>query len=188
MKCTGLTLIVTLLFTPLTLFAQDMSGHRQHNQENEAQQLTEPGHDMFGTIQEVIRKLEEDPETDWSEVNLEPLRKHLLDMRDITEHVQVLVQKPIEKGIQIKIQPTRKRAKSALNRVLNAHPDQLKKETGWRMNVTKKEATYLLEVTTSQSHEISKIRGLGYIGIMAYGKHHQQHHWKLATGQHPHHK
>lgn len=34
--------------------------------------------------------------------------------------------------------------------------------------------------------EAEKIRGLGYMGLLAYGTHHQRHHWHLVRGQHPH--
>ena len=45
---------------------------------------TMPGQDAFGAIQEIVRILEADPKTDWSKVNLEALRQHLIDMKDVT--------------------------------------------------------------------------------------------------------
>jgi hypothetical protein len=38
-----------------------------------------PGQDAFGAVQEIVRMLEADPETDWSKVDLEVLRQHLID-------------------------------------------------------------------------------------------------------------
>jgi hypothetical protein len=42
-------------------------------------------------------------------------------------------------------------------------------------------------VTTTKPDEVAKIRGLGYIGILATGAHHQAHHWAMARGINPHH-
>jgi len=45
---------------------------------------------------------------------------------------------------------------------------------------------YIITATTAKENEIDKVRGLGYIGLMAYGAHHQPHHWMMATGKNPH--
>ena len=45
--------------------------------------LTQPGQDAFGAIAEVVRTLEADPGTDWSKVDLERLRQHLIDMNEV---------------------------------------------------------------------------------------------------------
>ena len=42
-----------------------------------------PGQDAFGAIAEVVRLLDADPETDWSKVDLERLRQHLIDMNEV---------------------------------------------------------------------------------------------------------
>src|SRR5574342_315696 len=44
---------------------------------------TLPGQDAFGAIAEVVRLLEADPDTDWSRVDLERLRQHLIDMNEV---------------------------------------------------------------------------------------------------------
>src|SRR6056297_3896364 len=93
--------------------------------------LTEAGNDIFGTIQEVVQKLEADPETDWSNVNLEALRQHLLDMKAFTEEVEVLTKRPAESGLEIRVKPENPRADQALQRLLKMHPQMLKKEKGW---------------------------------------------------------
>ncbi len=55
---------------------------------------TMPGQDAFGAIQEIVRILEADPKTDWSKVNLEALRQHLIDMSEVTLKADA-VTKPI---------------------------------------------------------------------------------------------
>ena len=148
--------------------------------------LTEPGNDAFGAIQEVIRVLEADPNTDWSKVNLEALRQHLVDMHNMTLNVTVLSQKPVDNGVEILVLPDSAAAGASLDRVFAAHPAQLERETGWKMTVRKNNDKYDLLVTTQNLSEVAKVRGLGYIGILATGVHHQLHHWAMATGQHPH--
>jgi len=145
-----------------------------------------PGNDVFGAVQEALHKLEADPATDWKKVNLEALRRHLLDMHHFTEDVEVVTQKPIDKGIEITVRATTPSAIPALDRAFNAHPKVLKSETGWDMMATKDKDKYKLQVTTSDATQLDKLRGLGYIGIMAMGNHHPSHHWALAKGQMPH--
>src|SRR5215207_8627923 len=43
-----------------------------------------PGQAAFGAVQEIVRMLEADPDTDWSKVNLSALREHLGDMDAVT--------------------------------------------------------------------------------------------------------
>lgn len=156
------------------------------SQDATAAVLSRPGNDIFGAIQEALRKLESDPTTDWKKVNLEALRLHLLDMRCITENVEVIAQKPIDKGIEIMVRATQPGAIPALDRVFNAHPKILKSETGWDMTATKDKDKYKLRVTTDDAAQVDKLRGLGYIGVMATGNHHAAYHWALARGQAPH--
>lgn len=163
----------------------DMMNH-EHRMGTSDAQLTEAGNDAFGTIQEVIRKLNGDPNTDWGKVNIEALRQHLLDMNDMTLNAEVITQKPIRNGLEVIVKPTTARASLALERVFMAHPAQLKRETGWHMTVVKKDAQYILKTISENPKETNKIRGLGYIGLMAYGNHHQAHHWAMATGKNPH--
>ncbi|MBE8162926.1 MAG: hypothetical protein HAW63_02945, partial [Bdellovibrionaceae bacterium] len=166
------------------------SGHEGHKPVAKKIVLTEAGNDAFGTIQEIITKLSQDPTTDWSKVNLEAVRKHLLDMYDMTMSVTVVSQKPVSGGMEAVVYPTTDRAAKALVRVFNAHPAQLKKESGWDMTIKKgfgkKYNKYIVTVTTSKDSEVDKIRGFGYIGVMAAGKHHQTHHLMMAKGENAH--
>ena len=180
------TASVAVLAGALSLSANVIADDVMHMHSGNQTVLTEAGQDAFGTIQEVITALEDDPHTDWSQVNLEALRQHLLDMQDMTLHVDVLSSHFITNGLEVEIMPTTERSMLALQRVLAAHPAQLKNETGWNMQVTTLAEGYRLIITTDNIMDVDKIRGLGYIGLMAYGGHHQQHHWMLATGRDPH--
>lgn len=142
-----------------------------------------PGNEIFGTIQEVISKLEAAPSTDWSKVDLEALRQHLLDMKAFTEEVSVISKKNIEDGVEIKVKPDTKRAAEALKRVFHMHPAMLKKEKGWDMKTEEENDEWDIIITTNKASEVEKVRALGYIGMLAEGAHHQLHHWMIATGQ-----
>ncbi len=159
-----------------------------HNTMNTAQTPlpTEAGNDAFGTIQEIMALLINDPTTDWSKVNFEALRQHLLDMDDMTKNVDVLSQTPIDGGMIAIIKPTTDRSAVALKRVLMAHPMVLKSESGFDMRVKFNNGQYVLTTTTTNKADVDKIRGLGYIGLMAYGNHHQAHHLSMAKGANPH--
>ena len=171
-----LTIIVTIGIT--------VTAVGQHNHVNKrSTPLTMPGNEVFGTIQEVVKKLEADPDTDWSKVNLEALRQHLLDMKAFTEEVEVLSNKPFENGVKIQVRPKSQRAGGALKRLFSMHPAMLKKEKGWIMETRKKSDRWTITFTTNEESDIGKIRGLGYIGLMAAGAHHQSHHWMIATGK-----
>ncbi len=148
--------------------------------------LTEAGNDTFGTIQEVIARLNSNPDTDWSKVDIEALREHLVDMNDMTLNVEVISQKAVPQGLVAIVKPTAARSAAALKRVFSAHPAQLKRETDWDMQVEKTGDRYMLTTTTVNPGEVNKIRGLGYIGLMAAGSHHQRHHWAMAKGENPH--
>jgi hypothetical protein len=148
--------------------------------------LTLPGNDAFGAIQEAIQKLDADPTTDWSIVNVEALRQHLVDMHNFTINVEVLSQEPLDNGMRATVRPTTKGSDASLRRVFAAHPRQLKQETGWDMRVVNKGDRFIVTVTTDHPTEVSRIRGLGYIGVMAVGSHHQAHHWAMVGGGHPH--
>jgi hypothetical protein len=63
---------------------QMMGTHGGHAARMAGTTPTLPGQDAFGTIQEIVRMLDADPKTDWSKVNLEALRQHLIDMNDVT--------------------------------------------------------------------------------------------------------
>jgi len=182
-------MIVSIMVFSATGYAEE---HPHHNHTSmpqttpSATPLTEPGNDAFAAVQEVVEKLMSDPNTDWSRVNLEALRQHLVDMNNFTLHVQVVSQKPIEGGVEFTVKPTTAEAAGSLDRLFAAHPAILKQESGWDMRVNKTKSGYSARVTSSNPGDVEKIRGLGYIGVVALGKHHQLHHWLMATGVDPH--
>ncbi|MGM0571136.1 hypothetical protein [Marinobacter sp.] len=188
MRKTTLSLLLCALSLPV--YSQDHTQHDAHGGSHSSAMkqpaLTEPGNAIFGTIQEVIHHLQQNPDTDWSKVDLEALRQHLLDMKDIAENVEVLEKRPINQGVTLLVAPLTSRAEEALERVLAAHPEQLRRETGWEMIVGSQGDRYRITTTSEDPEDTAILNGLGYIGLMAYGNHHQPHHWAMGSGQNPH--
>ncbi|MGD8568179.1 MAG: hypothetical protein PVJ39_08840 [Gammaproteobacteria bacterium] len=184
----GTITIAILITATTTIFAAEPEHQHQHQHHGgAATPLTAPGNDAFAAIQEVVEKLLADPKTDWSRVNLEALRQHLVDMRNFTLNVEVTKQQPIDSGVTFTVRPATPGAAGSLDRLFSAHPAILKQESGWDMTATKNEdGSYTARVTGPKPQDAAKIRGLGYIGLVAFGKHHQAHHWQMATGSDPH--
>jgi hypothetical protein len=56
---------------------------------------------------------------------------------------------------------------------------------GWRFAASETDDGAILTVLVPAS-DAAKLRGLGFIGVMARGMHHQMHHMMIARGQNPH--
>jgi len=149
-------------------------------------QLTEPGNGAFAAIQEVVRLLESRPDTDWSKVDLEALRKHLVDMEHMTLRAEVVSQEAIPGGARIAVRGVDPEAHASIGRALHAHARMIELERGWTMSVETGDAVHRFTVTSPRPEDAAKIRGLGYIGILALGDHHTPHHLMIATGGEPH--
>jgi hypothetical protein len=180
-----LLLLIPLLVAPILTPAQAQH-HGHGGRGHGAMPLSAPGHDIFGTVQEAIQALEADSTTDWSEVDMEALRQHLIDMHHVAMHVVVEESTPIDGGVRLAVRPTSDSADAALQRVLDVHPTMLQHQEGWEMTVTEETNRYILRVTDPSGTDADKIRGLGYIGLLAYGPHHQHHHWMMVQGNTPH--
>ena len=92
---------------------------------------TMPGQDAFGAIQEIVRILEADPKTDWSKVNLEALRQHLIDMSEVTLKADA-VTKPIDGGIEVTVTGTG-RTVEAIQRMVPAQAHQVEQMRSQRL-------------------------------------------------------
>ena len=145
---------------------------------------TLPGQDAFGAVQEIVRILEADPKTDWSKVNLEALRQHLIDMNEVALKADA-VAKPIDGGVEIAVTGSG-RTLAAIQRMVPAHSHELDKINGWSAKTAPLTNGVLLTVTSSDPKEVGHIRGLGFIGLMVSGGHHQPHHIGMAKGEFDH--
>jgi len=144
---------------------------------------TMPGQDAFGAVQEIVRILEADPKTDWSKVNLEVLRQHLIDMSEVTLKADA-VTKPIDSGIEVTVTGTG-RTVEAIQRMVPAQAHQVDQThlNGWSAKTEPLPNGVLLTVTAGDPQQVQHIRGLGFIGFMASGSHHQAHHLAMTKGE-----
>lgn len=187
MKIIAKAFIFFLMVSTHTVAENNHSAmHHQQMMKSAESNLTQAGNDIFATIQEVIVRLNNNPDTNWATVDIEALRQHLLDMNDMAVNVEILNRKPLINGLRIALQGTTARAEKTLARVFKVHPKHLKSETGWDMKVERYGKQFIVTTTTEKPEQTQKIIALSYIGLMAYGKHHQLHHWGMSTGQNPH--
>jgi hypothetical protein len=145
---------------------------------------TMPGQDAFGTVQEIVRILEADPKTDWTKVNLGMLREHLIDMNEVTLQADAK-ETPIDGGTEIAI-TGEGRVLAAIQRMIPAYAHELNGLDGWSAKTEPLPNGVLLTVTASDPKETAHIRGLGFIGLLVSGSHHQAHHLAMAKGEMPH--
>jgi hypothetical protein len=145
---------------------------------------TMPGQDAFGAIQEIVQILEADPNTNWENINLSALREHLVDMNEVTLKAGA-VERRVENGLQVDVTGSG-RTLEAIKRMIPAHGSELDQLPNWRATTEQLPNGVRLTVLSSASAEIAHIRGLGFIGLMASGSHHQPHHLMMARGEHIH--
>jgi hypothetical protein len=145
----------------------------------------EAGQSAFAAIQEIVALLEADRKTDWSRVDIEGLRQHLIDMRNVTLGTKVSSSN-IGGGIRFEATSDTLAVAASIRRMVVAHVMTMDGVNGWRLPAAEIPDGATLTVRPAQTSDLDKIRGLGFIGVMTVGMHHQEHHLAIATGQSPH--
>ncbi len=181
MKNLVLALALLLPALPAAAQAQQIPHAGMHSAAQAVTVPTMPGQDAFGTVQEIVRILEADAKTDWAKVDLEALRQHLIDMNDVTLKADAKVAK-VDGGIEVRVTGTG-RTIGAIQRMVVAHSAELGKMNGWTAKAEKLADGVRLVVTSGNPAQIAHIRGLGFIGLMTSGGHHQPHHLAMARGE-----
>ena len=147
-----------------------------------AGEIMEGGQSAFAAIQEIVSQLMADPETDWSRVDVEALRQHLIDMDNVTLSTRVRVEE-IEGGARFEATSEDAAVTSSIRAMVPAHAATMNGVEGWTMQAAEIPSGAALIVTGADP---DRIRALGFIGVMTVGMHHQAHHLALAAGQNPH--
>lgn len=142
------------------------------------------GQDAFAALQEIVRLLEADPATDWTRIDLDALRLHLVDMAEVMLRAEAATRR-IEGGVEATA-TGQGRTLAALRRMVPAHARELDGMPGWRAQAEVLPDGVRLTVTSTDPKEAAYIRGLGFFGLMASGAHHQAHHLAIARGGHAH--
>ena len=177
----GIGFAVLLSSVPAAAYAQTMhhDGH-QHMEMEQGPLPTEPGQAAFAAIAEIVEILKADPDTDWSRVDIDRLRMHLVDMNELT--LNAVVEQADDGNSVVFDAMGTGRTLDALHRMVPAHAAQLNATTQWRLTATDMEDGVRLTVTTDDPQQLAIVKGLGFFGVMATGAHHQAHHLAIARG------
>ncbi len=182
-------MILTTLLLPALSQAQDLTAHGdlRHLGAHDMQQTSTPapregGQSAFAAIQEIVALLMADPDTDWTRVDIEALRQHLIDMDNVTlrAHVETQV---TDGGARFVVTSDVPAVTASIRTMVPAHVATMNGVEGWRMQSTEVPGGARLTVTGTDAE---RIRALGFIGQMTVGMHHQEHHLALARGSNPH--
>lgn len=145
---------------------------------------TMPGQDAFGAIAEVVRILEADPATDWSKVDLERLRQHLVDMHEVMLRAAVNPT-PVRGGLAMEVTGAGRTAQ-AIRAMVVPHAAELDRMPEWSATTEPIAGGVRLTVVAREHDDarlVARIRGLGFAGLITQGAHHQPHHLAMAKGE-----
>lgn len=144
---------------------------------------TQGGQAAFAAIGEIVKLLDADSATDWSTVNLEALRQHFIDMDLVTLRSRVR-ETPTEGGVVLAVTGDAQVA-PAIRRMLGAHAKMLNEMTTYHAVASEITDGMRLTVTARNANaarDVTRLRGLGFIGLMTEGEHHSAHHLMIARG------
>ena len=173
-------------FAILLLLAAPAAAQHGHGTKRgaEATVLSEPGQGAFAALSEVVAVLEADPGTDWSRVDLDGLRAHLVDMESLATGAQVTTER-LQDGLR-SVATGDARTVRALGRMVPAHAGQLAMDDRWTAIGEATPDGAILTVTSDDPATVARIHGLGFFGLMASQDHHREHHLTIAKGGSPH--
>ena len=159
--------------------------HGQAQAADETAQLAEAGQGAFAAIQEIVEILMADEMTDWSKVDLEALRQHLIDMDNVTLRARV-ASEAVDGGMKFTVTGEGE-VRDSIARMVEAHAATMNGVGGFTYEAAANENGATLIAMASDPADMEKLKGLGFIGVMTLGAHHQAHHIAIARGEGPHH-
>ncbi len=143
----------------------------------------EGGQAAFASIAEIVRMLDADPRTDWSKVNIEALRQHLIDMNEVTMRAAVRAEETA--GGAIFTVTGTGRTLDAIRRMTMSRAATGTPDGAVKMSVVEIPGGVrftALAGNPTDARAVARIRGLGFIGVVALGDHHAPHHLGIANG------
>ena len=142
------------------------------------------GQSAFAAIQEIVTLLDADPKTDWKTVDIDALRNHLIDMSNVTLLAQVQTT-PVEGGYRFVISGIGG-VRDSIRRMVSAHAATMSGVRGFSYETETMPDGAVMTVSADEPSDLQMLAGLGFIGVMTLGAHHQEHHLAIATGHAPH--
>ncbi len=143
----------------------------------------EGGQSALTAIAEIVKMLDADPRTDWSKVNIEALRQHLIDMDEVTMRAAVRTES-VDGGAAFVVTGSG-RTLEAIRRMTRSRAQTGDTSGGVRMSVAEVPGGVrftAVAANPSDARAVARIRGLGFIGVVALGDHHAPHHLGIANG------
>jgi len=177
-RAAGLAVVLGAVVVAPIVFAQ----HRATHGTGSAPVM--PGQDAFGAIAEIVRILDADPATDWSTVDLERLRQHLIDMHEVMLRSAV-TPAPVSGGLAMEVTGAG-RTERAIRAMVVPHAAELDRMAEWSARTAPIPGGVRLTVVARRADDaklVARIRGLGFAGLMTAGAHHQPHHLAMARGE-----
>lgn len=177
--------LAAILFAaaPAALTAQDHQHTPGMQHPTSGAQPKEGGQSAFTAIAEAVKLLDADPRTDWSKVNIEALRQHLIDMDEVTMRATVRSE-PVDGGAAFVVTGSG-RTLEAIRRMTRSRAATGTPDSSVRMSVTDVDGGVRFVAVAgnlSDARAEARIRGLGFIGVVALGDHHAPHHLGIANG------
>jgi hypothetical protein len=143
----------------------------------------QPAQSAYASIAEIVRILKADSTTDWSKVDLEAVRQHMIDMDAVTMRA-VVSQKPVPGGVTMTVTGDPKIAAS-IKRMVTSHAGMLDQDPLYRATAAPTADGVQFTVTARDASNVklvAMIRGEGFAGLLTEGDHHARHHMALARG------
>jgi hypothetical protein len=157
--------------------------HAQMTMDRDGPLPKQPAQAAYASIGEIVRILKADSTTDWTKVDLEAVRQHIIDMDAVTMRAQVK-QQSVPGGVSMVVTGDATVAAS-IKRMLTSHAGMLDQDPQYHAVVSPRANGVRFTVTArdpSNTKLVTMIRGLGFAGLLTEGDHHARHHLALARG------
>ena len=185
MKPLNLSLLAVLATAaPLTAIAGSSSKHHSMMETSEVQAAQTGGQAAFAEIAQITAELRADPSTDWTKVDIDGLRDHLIDMNNVTLHANVSAE-PTQQGAIFTVTGKTADIVQSIQNMTEAHGMMMAGEGfSWATEV-QSDGT-IVTVEAADENGAAMIQGLGLFGLMTLGDHHANHHRLMARGVNAH--
>ncbi|EAQ13319.1 hypothetical protein BD830_101221 [Maritimibacter alkaliphilus HTCC2654] len=177
MKCIVPLAFAATLVSVSPAQSQTHQSDHMHDMSVVSASSSESGQSAFAAIQEIVTLLMADPDTDWSTVDVEALRQHLIDMDNVALRARV-VREVTGDGVTFTATADEPEIAASIERMVIAHARTMSGQAG--ISLTAASVPNGARLTAAGNPEL--LNALGFIGIMSLGAHHQAHHLALARG------
>lgn len=180
--------VVSVLITiaSLSLLAAEKHGAHSPQMSHDAapsrgSQPTEGGQAQFSAIIEIVSLLEANEETDWSSVDIDGLRSHLLDMDRLIRDTNAKTTTISDTQIQFTVMGSAESIPS-IHRMAATHSKFIEQSRGWKISSDLNEKGATIQITVVEPETMTRLNALGFYGFMSLDSHHQAHHYQMAMG------